>query len=410
MLRATRRNYQIPIRLICLYLAFIPIRGGALNSPVPNLPEQIHISWGEDPRSMVRVVWQTRNRTATEIVEYGTSQRLGLRATGKNVTYPQQTGALHEATLSRLKAGTAYYYRVGDQTGGLSKTYSFRTAPAKPEDFVFTAFGDQGIQPASRKNVVNALSEKPAFHLLLGDLAYANGKQEIWDQYFRMIEPLASTVPFMPTMGNHENEANPEAGGHRELGTSAYLARLALPGAETYYSFDYSGVRFVNFNTERYNDKSQLAWLDQTLASARRDPAIRWLIVYHHVPLYSSVKKRPDRPEIIQRLQPLYDKYHVDLVLTGHNHVYERFYPLRGGKPVDTNPSQYQHGAGTVYVTCGGGGDSLYKFKSEQPARDARRERTFCYLRVSVPMRGPLVVEAKRLDGSLIERFQILPR
>jgi hypothetical protein len=348
--------------------------------------------------------------TSTHTVEYGLSAGLGLRAVGKAVALPSGVGRLHEATLGTLRPGAIYFYRVGDPKAGFSKLGTFRTAPANPEKFVFTAFGDQGTNPASAKNMRNALKEKPAFHLLLGDLAYANGRPAVWDKYFRMIEPLTSAVPFMPTLGNHENESNPEAGGRRGLGYSSYLARLALPGVETHYTFDYAGARFISYNTDQFRSKEQLVWLENSLAAARRDRSVRWLIVYHHVPLYSSVVKRPDAPWLIQRLQPLYDKYRVDLVLNGHNHVYERLYPLRASKPVTTETSRYTQGAGTVYVTCGGGGDSLYRFLPQQPARTATRERTFCYLRVSVPARGPLVVEAKRLDGSLIERFEIAPR
>lgn len=410
MRNASTRGFRRRALLVTLGLLMCitgaPVRVAAQQAK----PEQVHISWGEDPRTMVRVVWATPLPTATHTVEYGTNATLNLRAAGKRVTYRQSSRPLHETTLAGLLPGTVYFYRVGDPKAGFSKTYSFRTAPAAVEDFVFTAFGDQGITEHSRKNVWNALKERPAFHLLLGDLAYANGLTEIWDKYFRMIEPLASSVPFMPTLGNHENESNPEAGGHKGLGASAYLARLALPGVETHYAFDYAGVRFVCFNTERYSNKKQLDWLEQTLAAARRDRNIRWLIVYHHVPLYSSVVKRPDRPELIQRLQPLYDKYNVDLVLTGHNHIYEREFPMRGGRPVTFDRAQYVQGAGTIYVTCGGGGDSLYRFVPEQPARTAQRERTFCYLRVFIPARGPLVVDAKRLDGSLIERFRILPK
>lgn len=385
-------------------------------SPVPataaavSKPTQVRLSWGNDPRTSLRILWQTVRATSSHTVEYGLGPQLGLRALGKRILVPRATGVLHGASLTGLQPGTTYYYRVGDPKAGYSRVSRFRTAPAAPEDFVFTAFGDQGTNAASRKNVYNALKEKPAFHLLLGDLSYANGRAQVWDKYFRLIEPLTSAVPFMPTLGNHENESNPEAGAHRGIGYTSYLSRLALPGVETHYTFDYAGARFVSYNTDQYKNKTQLAWLEATLAAARRDRTVRWLIVFHHVPLYSSVVRRPDNTWLIQCLQPLYDKYHVDLVLNGHNHVYERFYPLREGRPVSKERTDYAQGEGTIYITCGGGGDSLYRFVPVQPQRTALRERTFCYLRVFVPGRGPLVVEAKRLDGTGIERFRITPR
>jgi hypothetical protein len=399
-----RRTAQL---LACLLLlAFPPRSGSSQRRPVRTTPEQVHLSFGDDPKTSIRIVWQSAVQSRMPRVEYGAG-RFVSTAPARRVRYSGETGAIYEATISGLSPDTTYGYRVGDPAAGYSRFYQFKTAPAQAQDFVFTAFGDQGTQPASRKNTMNAQRERPAFHLMLGDLAYAQGKQKVWDKYFRMIEPLASAVPFMPTVGNHENEGNPESGGHKRLGLSAYLARLALPGSETSYAFDYAGVRFVCFNTDRYRDANQLKWLETTLAAARRDPAIRWLVVFHHVPLYSSVVKRPNNTALIQVLQPLYDRHRVDLVLCGHNHVYERQFPLRGGQPVSTSLTDYRQREGTVYVVCGGGGDSLYRFKPEKPSITAVRERTFCYLRVSVPARGPLVVEAKRLNGSLIERFRI---
>jgi acid phosphatase type 7 len=378
------------------------------------VPTQLRLSYGEDPKTTIRVVWQTPQAEGEPAVEYGPTDALGSLATGKRVTYPLATGTIYEVTLTGLKPGAKYHYRAGHAGGAFSPTYTFQTAVADPDEFFFTAFGDHGAKPAtSGRNVQNIIKEAPAFHLLLGDISYANGDQPVWDTYLQMLEPLARQIPFMPTLGNHEYESKVAPDGEK-LGYRSYLARFALPGNEDHYTFDYGNARFVAINSDslqRFNDEAQkqLAWLRETLAKARKDPKVRWLIVFQHHPLYGSTKNRGNNTKLIQMLEPIFDEFKVDLVLEGHDHVYERKYPLRAGSPVSTNKQSYRQSAGTIYVIQGGGGQSIYELVPEQPATTAIREAVNGYLRVRVPKDGPLTVEARRLDGTLIEQFQIQP-
>lgn len=368
------------------------------------LPTQLRIAFGDDPKTSMSVVWQTEQATRASVVQLGTSPNaLKQTVMGKRATYAQETGVIHEVLLTGLKSDTQYYYRVGDPEGGWSEVHSFRTAPARVKDFVFTAFGDHGVTRASMDNLNNILRIRPAFHLLLGDISYANGRQLIWDVYLKMVEPLTRTIPYMLVLGNHENE---RFEGER-IGYVATLSRFAMPGKEAYYTFDYCGVRFIAFNSDDYRNPEQLEWLEETLKSARADKSVRWIVVFHHHPPYGSVRNRLNNAGLIQTVVPLYDKYQVDLVLNGHDHVYERMYPLRDSKIANSSLTEYRKGEGTVYVTCGGGGQSLYDFVPDKPELTAIRERVYCYLRVLVPARGALTIEAYRSDGTLIEKFRI---
>jgi hypothetical protein len=375
-------------------------------SPLGNEPSQLRLSWSEDPRTTMTAMWQTAATTATSTAEYGLTEKLGQQAAGRRVTYPYETGVLHEATIRGLRPGTGYFYRVGDPEGGFSTTYRFRTAPAGVEGFTFTAFGDHGTTNLSRQNVERVVARPPAFHLILGDLSYANGKQTVWDDWFTLVEPLARGVPIMPTLGNHENEKI----GDERIGYVAYLARLALPAPETWYSFDYAGVRFVAFNSDDSANPDQLRWLDHTLVAAHQDQAVRWLILYMHHPLYSSNVRRLNNVALIERLRQRLDDFGVDLVLAGHNHNYERSYPLRGDASRSQHHTRYRQSEGTIFVTSGGGGKSFYQFVPEQPAITAYRESVAHYLRVHVPAHGPLALEAVRTaDGSVMDAFRIEP-
>ncbi len=366
-------------------------------------PTQVRLSWSGSPRTSMTVVWQTAQPTESSSVQYGTTAKMRKRAVGNRVTYPYETGVIHEVSIQGLKPGTTYFYRVGDKKGGFSEISSFRTEPVGEKDFVFTAFGDHGVGEASKANVDLVLADKPAFHLILGDLSYANGYQKTWDEWFEQLQPLSCVVPIMPTLGNHENERIEE----ERIGYMAYLARLALPARETYYSFDYCGARFVSFNSDDFNNPEQMSWFIDTLKKAREDKNVRWLIVYQHHPLYSSNVRRLNNLPLIEAMRQIYDEYKVDLVLAGHNHNYERSYPLVGETVAQSGPGPYEKGNGVVFVISGGGGKSLYQFIPEPPAITARRESVPHYLRVMVSKNQLLVEAIRTADRSTLDSYTI---
>lgn len=371
-------------------------------------PTQVRLAYGEDPTSMMSVVWQTQDELQSPTVEFGISGNLGKSVSATRATYTYETGKIYEAKLQGLSPNTSYYYRVGSKSGGWSRSYSFKTAEKNPESFFFTAFGDHGVTIESVKSVRNVLRESPAFHALLGDVSYANGNQPVWDNYLNQIEPLAARIPFMLTLGNHENEKKTIDGKEVKIGYASYLARFALPKPEERYTFDYGNARFVAFNSDDYKNEAQLKWLREVLSAARKDSGVKWIIVFQHHPPYGSSKGRGDNQGLIATVTPIYDEFKVDLVLSGHDHHYERQYPMRSGKPTSSAMTGYKKGEGTLYIVQGGGGQSLYDFIDPKPEICALREKSHGYLKVTVPKKGPLNIESKRNDGSMIERIEIL--
>lgn len=366
-------------------------------------PEQVHISWTGDPSTTMTVMWQTYGPTKDSVVWYGTSKKMSQKATGKSFTYEHGTGVQHEVTLTGLSPGQRYYYQVGKTGGAKSKVFSFRTKPKEVKAFTFTAWGDHGTTTMSRKNLKRVLADQPAFHLHLGDLSYANGYQPTWDHWFNLIEPLAATVPYMPTLGNHENE---KIGGRR-VGYTAYLARFALPEPETWYHFDYGDVRFIAFNSDDFANRKQLKWFKNLLKRTREDPTIRWVIVFQHHPLLSSSHRGINVP-LTLALQPIFDQYGVDLILTGHDHLYERLYPVKGKEVFRAAYGSYRKGTAPVYVTSGGGGQSLYRFVGDPPEWSAFRKATYQYLRVRVTVGGSIRVESVETEsGQVMDAFEI---
>ena len=253
-------------------------------------PTQVRLSYGADPLREMKVMWQTAKPTASRVVHYGKTEAMEEMAVGHRPTYAHETGALAEVELTNLQPGTKYFYKVGDQVGGWSKMFTFRTAQSNPKSFTFTAYGDHGVTKEAAINVQNVLKENPAFHLLLGDISYANGDQPIWDRYLDQVEPMTSTIPYMIALGNHENERIKVGEKEVRIGYESTTARFAMPGFESWYTFDYGKARFISINSDDYRDLVQLEWFEKQLALARRNRNVEWLIVMNHHPAYGTSK------------------------------------------------------------------------------------------------------------------------
>jgi hypothetical protein len=114
-----------------------------------------------------------------------------------------------------------------------------------------------------------------------------------------------------------------------------------------------------------YSGGKQAAWLKATLASLRANPEIDFIVAYFHHCTYSTCTSHASEGGARQYFAPLFDEYSVDLVINGHNHIYERNNPLIGGKQTVSAPSGSTvtpATQGTTYVVAGGAGDSLYAF------------------------------------------------
>ncbi|WP_371668988.1 metallophosphoesterase family protein [Streptomyces sp. NBC_00289] len=387
--------------------------GTAVGAPVAaSAPEKVHgsvvhpfgrhLAFGADPRTQMRISWQVPLTVRKPYVRIGPRpDRLGrkIEAEVRHLHTPGLTGVraaldqyyLH-AALDGLRPGTTYYYGVGhdgfDPASSANRRTiaSFDTAPASPRKFVFTAFGDQGVGRAAAANDDLLLRRKPAFHLHAGDICYAdgNGRGErtdgydpaFWDLFLKQNEPVARSVPWMVTTGNHDMEAwySPD-------GYGGQLARFSLPdsgfdprAAPGAYAFTYGNVGVVALDANDvsyeipanlgYTGGRQTAWLDRKLGELRADKAVDFVVVFFHHCAYSTSTHASDGGVRAEWL-PLFTRHQVDLVINGHNHVYERTDAIRDGRvgravPIGaaTDPTR----DGIVYVTAGGGGRDLYGF------------------------------------------------
>lgn len=325
-------------------------------------PQQLHLQFGKDAAREMVVSWSTPTTVARSRLRFGTSEDgLGTEVEAITRTYRDHaTGReiyTHHVPLSRLRPSTSYRYEVlhdgTDSSGGKSLT-----GPAGRAPFRFTSFGDQGTAGTAlgsiySDTVVGHIEDQtPLLHLVNGDLAYSNLERDpagAWDAWFNQNQRSARNRPWMPAAGNHENET-----GNGDTGYRAFVTRFLVPGnglgelAGHFYAFTVGSVRFVvlqnddvcyqkggNFPVRGYSAGAQEQWLDRTLAAARTDPGIDWIVVCMHQLLMSSAIVLGNGGDLGVResFAPLFDKHGVDLVLCGHDHNYERTFAVRGIEP-----------------------------------------------------------------------------
>ncbi len=339
------------------------------------------IGYGDDPQTTMNVNTSIASSFRNATVEYGVDGSFGQSAQFDVGGVAGVTTRYGSARLTGLTPGTQYSYRVRVD-GQSSATATFATAPAQPGPFTFTAFGDEGTSQVSSAIVGQLKAVQPRFHLLAGDLCYADiggkglptdeFKPKQWDRWLSIIEPVAASTPWMTAVGNHDMEP-----GFGAQGYDGYLARFALPrtgatGCPSTYHFRYGAVAFIQVDSNDvsweiphnlgYSHGTQDTWLESVLRQYRQPGSgIDFIVVTMHHCAYSTARSHGSEGGVRARWTGLFDKYSVDLVISGHNHSYERSHPIRAGHVTEQSPSgsSINSTRGTTYLTVGGGGASL---------------------------------------------------
>jgi hypothetical protein len=256
----------------------------------------------------------------------------------------------HSVTFTDLSPETVYCYRVGDGANW-TEWFQFRTASLEPKPFSFIYVGDSqnDLRSLWSRVIRCAVIESPKIRFILhaGDLTNRSNRDVEWGEWFGAGAWLNGTIPSVVTPGNHEY---PRAEGTQVSQLSSHWRpQFTLPTngpeglEETAYYIDYQGARIISLNSNEKLEE-QIPWMEKVLS----DNPNPWTIITFHHPMFSSAKGR-DNPEVRNLWQPVFDKYHVDLVLQGHDHTYARSGPLvyqniPSGTAAQCAPS------GTVYV------------------------------------------------------------
>ncbi|MFD4522336.1 purple acid phosphatase family protein [Streptomyces sp. NPDC058470] len=367
-----------------------------------------HLAYGADPKTEMTVSWQVPAAVSKPYIRIGAhpwdlSRKIAAEV--RSLYTPTGVGAsadhtqyyLH-AQLTHLRPGQTYYYGVGHDgfdpaSAHLAGTLgTFTTAPAKSESFTFTAFGDQGVSYHGLANDSLILAQNPAFHLHAGDICYADPTgagsttdtgfdSRIWDQFLAQTETVAKQVPWMVAYGNHDMEAwySPNGYGGEE-------ARWQLPdngpdkkNLPGVYSFTHGNTAVISLDANDISFEipanlgisggTQTKWLEAQLKKYRGAQGIDFIVVFFHHCAYCTSTSHASEGGVRQEWVPLFDKYTVDLVINGHNHVYERTDVIKGNEVTKKLPiggTAYPETDGVVYATAGAAGRSLYAFSADE--------------------------------------------
>jgi len=346
-----------------------------------------------------KVLWKTGSNL-TGRVEFG------LAATTERSTSLPADAPLQIAALTGLLPGTNYVYRVVVSDGVRTGRSMISTLPTAPTNGVtrFSVLGDSGNGGLAQYAVAASLrtwNPDPVLHM--GDVIYPAFSNSLADiRCLSVYQRQMASTPYYFTFGNHDLYSNDDA---------PYLNSFALPtnsasGTSHYYSFDHGDVHFVSVFLPTLTPFSQQAtyglsdgsaqynWLTNDLATTSR----RWKALFFHAPMNTSSAHRYDdlngngtydRFEISTILDPVCERYGVQLVVNGHDHNYERFRPK----------------GGLTRIVSGGGGYALYGMVERDP-ESVWFQSMHHHLRVTVEGDW-MKTEAVATDGTVIDSTTI---
>lgn len=307
----------------------------------PN-PDQMMLTWSADPSSGIDVQWRTDTTVAEGLVKYrekGSTQEFSVKA----VKYRMEDRALmndryinrYTAELRNLKSGATYEYKVAPRTEWPADN-TFTTA-ASDNQFSFIWFGDTHHSPKYGEIIQVAEKTHPdaAFYSIAGDMVSDGLQRDQWDDLFAFSKGVISKKPMMSVLGNHDNRSGLGALMYRELFSYPKNNPAGVEKEHT-YSFRYKNALFLMIDATAPID-TQKIWIENELAHTDAT----WKFAMFHFPPYNW-----EEPYLtIQKAWiPIFDKYHVDMVMSGHIHYYMRSKPMKGGQVVSS------YNDGTAYL------------------------------------------------------------
>jgi len=262
-------------------------------------------------------------------------------------------GRKHRVSLTGLRPGENYRYRILYQGARVGGEFQFRATPGPSGaggggtagKYTFAVFGDMGSGTKEQLEVAKLLEESPAeFALLAGDIIYGSGEEEQYD--LRFFEPYRRSLPrmtFWPALGNHDVGAQDGAAALAVFSVPLNGPR-GLQGGRN-YSFDYGNAHIaaIDSNASAETLRNSIGpWLERDMAASTQT----WKFVFFHHPPFSSAVHGEDA-KMKDVMVPVFVRAKLDIVFAGHDHAYERI------KPID----------GVTYVVSGDGGQTLYEHR-----------------------------------------------
>jgi hypothetical protein len=252
--------------------------------------------------------------------------------------------------------------------------------PDPPGAWHMSAVGDFGSGTVHESNVANTIrAAHPQLIITVGDNVYTAGREQDYERNFdspTMYGTLSREVPFFPTVGNHDERYTQDL--------RPYFARFPQLRGNPYYAFTYRNADFVALDTDQdlTPGSAQYRWLEHELAT--NGAKATWRVLYMHYPIRTVGGE--NFADIRAALLPLLKRYHVQLLLSGHVHDYQRFQPMDG----------------TTCMVIGNGGEETIESPRPSPADLVYRTPRYGHIDLAVGATS-MVVRAVDENGALFD-------
>ena len=252
----------------------------------------------------------------------------------------------------------------------------------------FVVAGDYGCDSKTRQTIKDMVEQDTDLAFALGDLSEVKNP----NCFFDIVSKLDNKDKFKIALGESDTDSNEVRSSSR---FSDFVRHFDLESP--FYSFDYKNVHFLAMSTGKSAfipyapGSAQYEFINDDLSKAANNTNVDWIIVYGYRPLYTSPTIHPSTEILRETYAPLFEKYGVDLVMTSHNHNYQRSYPLvynvvHSREPIikDVNASYYSMPGVPIYVVVGTAGNNLYDFRGQAPFMVTQfRETGFLHVNIT---------------------------
>ncbi len=350
----------------------------------------VHIIAPEEDNILVRPYVETVSETNAIIIWQIKDGVLGHLDLKTKIEKPEiitssVTDTIFRVVLTNLTPDTEYFYRIAGTSHAFSK---FNTLSPERKNYSFGVLGDNRTRPDKFKKIVAEISKHDVnFVIHTGDILTRGTKLDEWyDEWFAPGRPMLERSPVMVAWGNHEHPWD------KKSYLNVFYPDRSQFKSKGYYSYQNGNVLFVHINTyEPFKPGTiQYNWLEEKLKTCK----LPFIVAALHVSAFTGAghAKGDDVKEVRQFIVPLLAKYNTSLVVSGHDHVYDR--------------SEY---AGTTYVISGGAGAPLYDPVTYLNPFSVKAKKSLHYV-ICSPSASNITANAYDIEGNIIDSFSLSPR
>jgi predicted MPP superfamily phosphohydrolase len=278
------------------------------------------------------------------------------------------------------------------------------------QDINIVSAGDFYCNDETEDTINNIISVNPELIFTTGDHVKDEKSAKCWIKMSKVIKDKMKIA-----IGNHDAEFS-----------KIYKQIIKNHNVKSpYYSYNFKNIHFISLSTEHpYEEGSkQYKFIKSDLKKSSTNSSIDWIMVHQHKPLYSTNADIEESERIKNTFLPLFEKYNVDLVISGHNQYYERTYPMSSNKVIgfetqdqeslseltddDISNSIYENTNGIIYLTVGTAGDELQQIKEKEDYYVIQKEK-YGFLNLKLENNGKTIVgEFRTNNDKILDNFVV---